>query len=752
MAQKKPKETRGKNAGTAFPTEEEVDQESHAGAGTASSPGATAIPVNVLRELLLALNQQQDDRDQSREDARAKAKLERKEEREKEKKEEKEQLEHERLLFEEEKREEREYQRRRHKEQDELNRGKSMPRLASFRDTEDLDINLESLEKQLDRYQVPQRFWVSHLLPLLDDDSISFHEGMPPEKKNDFAEVKRALLKHHGHGRGHYRSKWNDMKMETGTSHHQLGQTIRKVAAAWAKHEDDLMQWFTREKFLAMVDPDVRAWVITQNPHTLEQAMEQADLYRSGHPKDPDQPKSSEQATGWRHGGGENSGRRGKPWMDRPRARDTPQRRPADPGDNRSKFENKGERGDSRGTPVLNDLKPNEGQPLPSKRFGQGCFLCKDPGHIKALCPNKAKYQCNVLQSASTPQYCDSRVIYEGMLGDRAVQRILIDSGSTISMVNQRWIPTEYQRTGTCDLQGVHTTITLELTKVHIRVQGRSFFPIVAISPNLQFDVILGMNIQGLLGLLDDEEWAQNEWPSDEEIYQEGIDFQYGPCFIADLTPIPGRMNRQGKPQPASQAHAAGPQASSEPEEPEEPQEAEGEEDGEEESEEEQDPTGERSTPEHSSRPRRQNADRYYGEPWDSESEDAGEGDADRYERQPWSSDEEDGDRFAKEPWNSDEEESTSGDSNASERMERDEMRDPVEEDKESQAKSPTSRKQPTTKRSMTHKWGLRIPLEGGRDQLVDAQQKDESLQLCREKSKVTGGQFASQDGILIRR
>lgn len=110
-----------------------------------------------------------------------------------------------------------------------------MPKLASFQQIDDLDTNIESLETQLKLYEVPTKFWVSHLVPLLDHNSIWFQDGMPPDKKNDFEYVKKELLKHHGHGRGHYRQKWDTLTHKAGESHHQLGQAVKKIEMAWAK-------------------------------------------------------------------------------------------------------------------------------------------------------------------------------------------------------------------------------------------------------------------------------------------------------------------------------------------------------------------------------------------------------------------------------------------------------------------------------------------------------------------------------------
>lgn len=129
-------------------------------------------------------------------------------------------------------------QREIHKQAVSQTKQRYMPKLAKFDNPNDLELNIGSLEAQLTLYEIPAKFWISHLIPLLDSDSLHHHENMPAHQRNCFASVKKALLEHHGLHGNHYRSMWKVIQTKDEPTYHKLALKIRKIGTAWTNLED----------------------------------------------------------------------------------------------------------------------------------------------------------------------------------------------------------------------------------------------------------------------------------------------------------------------------------------------------------------------------------------------------------------------------------------------------------------------------------------------------------------------------------
>lgn len=440
-----------------------------------------------------------------------------------------------------------------------------------------------------------------------------------------------------------------------------------------------VLEWALREKFIATVEPDVVAWILTQEPKTIDGAAKQADLYRSGHPKLEPQQKP------WQGG----TSQRPRPWSGRPPSQQGAPPRPHPPTSSNHTPQQVDKQQEwqrlSRPTEEKYANYNNSGYGMksrtPSVHQGQPCYGCGEFGHIKYYCPNKKN--CYTVQPSKSLNTLETRPVFPGTIGRCDADRILIDSGSTVSIVHKRWVPEHYRHTGMMNMQGLHTSQPLEVMKVHIRLQGRSFFPNVVVSDQIDFDAILGMDVEGLLGLVKQEEWTPNAWPSGADTIRERLDFETGP-FPEEASAV--------SPSKHQVSYAADQDMQNEEVERTDPEQVE--------------------RPE-SSRPKRRQAERYYSPTSFSDSEE----------------DTDDTD-------DEDEEEEVSPTSPAEKDRTPEEVTDP---------KINPRKRNP-------NRWGPKIPLEGGSDQLKEAQEQDGSLFDCRRKSKLKDSKFGYTDGLLIRK
>lgn len=92
--------------------------------------------------------------------------------------------------------------------------------MAALVNVEDIEQFLNTFESQMTLCGVDDIYWMAHLLPLLDSNSRSFHEHMPPAEKTSFPAVRAALLLFHGMTPAHYQHRWK--KLAARESFHQV--------------------------------------------------------------------------------------------------------------------------------------------------------------------------------------------------------------------------------------------------------------------------------------------------------------------------------------------------------------------------------------------------------------------------------------------------------------------------------------------------------------------------------------------------
>lgn len=359
--------------------------------------------------------------------------------------------------------------------------------LAKLQNVHDMELFLTGFESQMVRYQVPEEFWVSQLTPLLDVKSANFQGKMPADEKDDFETVKKALVKLHGLGRVHYRTQWKSLKPTDKETYMEYFQRICQLGMAWKALEKETWNVWMRETFLNTIEADVHDWVVQQDPPTGERAVELADNFCSVHPR-PVQQEGEQQGRYPRQG--EYRGRRPR------RTENTSYQTKRPPN----------ETGNPQNLPEWDQ----QGKPL--------CFRCKKYGHMRRECTvaqddGQEQKKCLISMKANESKQ-GSHDQYPGEINRKQVKNIFLDSGCNLSQVNAKWVPEHYRRTGTALLKGIHTTRRCPLMRVKIRMQGRTFHSTMAVRSDMEYDAILGVDVQYIRALYAKE---RHGWPQNSE-------------------------------------------------------------------------------------------------------------------------------------------------------------------------------------------------------------------------------------------
>lgn len=321
---------------------------------------------------------------------------------------------------------------------------------------------------------------MSKLTPLFSRTVANFHGNMPEELQDQYEAVKKALLTRFGLTISQRRARWTQLKHEKEETYIDLFHKVCAIGTAWQKKEEDYPLIWMREKFLTTLEPDVKEWVLTQNPKTGEAAAEVADTFRMGHPN-LEPTHQSQQYRGW----SSNASYRGNRYK---------RKDDADP-----------EKSKPSGTQSEQNSKPDKDEQGRPK-----CFNCQQYGHMKWQCPDKKK--CFAAQES--PQENGSRLdIYQGRLNGKEVKKILVDTGCDRSQVHPRCLKEDYVKEGAINVEGAFATKKCPLTRVKVRMEGRSFDTTMAVNENMSFDAILGVDVTKIRALIGTKE----KWPTNED-------------------------------------------------------------------------------------------------------------------------------------------------------------------------------------------------------------------------------------------
>lgn len=346
---------------------------------------------------------------------------------------------------------------------------------------------------------IPKDRWSKLLAPLLDDASAAHRESMSNEDRSNYDLVKEALLLFNEFNREYYRQQWSRKNFHNKSSewsYQRLVNELEGTFIAWKKLEGNTTNWVIREQFLQVINPKVSNYVLLQNPNTAKEAHQIATRYHAQHqhlPKGNLGDQAGISNAKWKPNrfdskAGQGTGPRGK------------ERYP-------NRFDGKHEPPKEGYKDLSNGLGLDRKEPIM-------CFSCGKKGHIKRNCPNQNQKENLYIESEETEK---PRRVFPGTIFGKRVERMLIDSGAKQSVVAKKWAPDNLPEEGQVFLKGIFNGNPLSLKKIAVRVEGRSVKQLMAIHPTLNYDAILGKEVDGILDLLKGgPPWIPNEGTPDD--------------------------------------------------------------------------------------------------------------------------------------------------------------------------------------------------------------------------------------------
>lgn len=316
---------------------------------------------------------------------------------------------------------------------------------------------------------------------------------------------------------------------------------------------------------------------------------------------------------------------------------------------------------------------------------------------MKWQCPEKSKCLVSQAEDGNSTDFD----IHEGVIEGQAVSQILIDNACNRSQVHPRWLKTTGKTREYTRIKGSTAAKRYPLVLVKVRVKGRSFYSKMAVNGDISFDAILGVDIPYVRALMQKgEEWPRND---DDE--------------ISVPRDVPTQEEESTSTSGSSEERASESESDTE------------------------------------RRRRRRKRNRKCAPPRSYE--------PGLTEEQIQEAEEEDSDDQDKAPEGRKEEENEATDD--SEESQNEGNQEPLEEGlpplddslfvQHPKEDRPKHRKASRKRGSMQARWGMRIPLEGGRDQLMQAQASDPSLHECRRKAQEEeDGEFEYENGVLLRK
>lgn len=287
--------------------------------------------------------------------------------------------------------------------------GKAFSTMSKLAKSDGLERHIRAFERLALIHEVPEKYWVAYLVPLLDDVSAQRCDALPDEVLQDFTQTKSTLLKLNGHHRTYHRLRWDCATLDDSDikSYLQFSQYIRQTLTDWLKLEEDPREWAMREHFLQKISPEVRAFVATHDPLTLDRAAEIADLYRANHPnarflqRDVVQGKQKQQSNNVHLSTNPNYPK--KKTFNQFQEKSSGPHAPANSKDSSS--------------PKDSTIK---------------CYTCGDPNHVSPNCPHKV---CLVSGQSNTTASAPQLHTFRGTIFGHNVSQIVVDSGCTQSQV-----------------------------------------------------------------------------------------------------------------------------------------------------------------------------------------------------------------------------------------------------------------------------------------------------------------------------
>uniref|UniRef100_A0A8C6KQE2 Gypsy retrotransposon integrase-like protein 1 n=1 Tax=Nothobranchius furzeri TaxID=105023 RepID=A0A8C6KQE2_NOTFU len=348
------------------------------------------------------------------------------------------------------------------------------PKLQKLSEEDDIEHFLITFERIACACRWPRSDWAFHLIPLLTGKARSAYVHMDVDASMDYDHVKAAILQKYEISSETYRLRFRSLQVEPNESPRELFVKLKELYGRWVRPRgktiDEINETIILEQYFRMLSPELQVWIKERNPRDAAEAVSLADAFVAAR-------------------------RRNQSWAYKAMKKDY--------------------------TPVPGNTSPtgNVGKPcgrekyFPSqtKKLGRKpvCYLCGKEGHTKPVCPQnpaKLSQMCFVPRGNHAPNPMNQLLVETTVEIDGQKVKALIDTGSTQSLVQRRYVsPAHICTSETIPICCVHGDEKWYPTAdVYMKVQGHVYLLNVGVMDRLPFPVVLGNDLPVLTDLIND--------------------------------------------------------------------------------------------------------------------------------------------------------------------------------------------------------------------------------------------------------
>ena len=363
-------------------------------------------------------------------------------------------------------------------------------KLTRLSDQDDVEAYLTTFERMMVAYEIKEARWAFKLAPQLTGKAQQAYATMPSAKAGDYQELKKAILVRYDINEETYRQRFRTAKPNNTETPRELVTRLRDTADKWlkgCKTAQEVVDMIVKEQLLNTLPEGVQVWVREHRPATSTEAGQLAMDYLQARETTPgttppDAERNDKTATGLPKKC-QNCGRLGH-LAHECRSRPNPPNGPV-------------------GMTAARGQGPNPERSM--VRPPLRCFHCNQRGHMASQCPNNAALYCEEGEpKGQTTSPERQGVVYRrGMVEGVPVTDMLLDTGTTRTMVREDLVPPKKRVEGKVAIRCVHgDSVDYPLAVVQIGVGGQEFAVLAGVASTLPASMLLGRDVPELMQLL----------------------------------------------------------------------------------------------------------------------------------------------------------------------------------------------------------------------------------------------------------